>query len=326
MGALDHQLGIVDEVTYGTPVTVTKFYEYNSESISETEGRTEGDPLRSGTFVQRNDRFTPYFAGAAGTVQLDVMTKGFGYWLKHMLGAVATTGPAETTVFTHSGTVNELIGDMFSLQVNRPFHPAGTNQPFTYSGGKITKWTLSNSVDGNLVCDLDVDFQTVSDAIALATASYPTSMENLTWAGGVVTIGGSAFDITEFSCSWDNAYNVDRRFIRANTLKKEPTNGRRMGEFSMSADFSDLTQRARAHSATRAGALAQIIATWNGPTLLGSTLFPQLKLTIPAARFDSWTGATEGPTGISQTLSGVVRWTGTGSPITLDYASADTTP
>jgi hypothetical protein len=326
MGALDHQLGIVDEVTYGTAVTVTKFFEYNSESITETEGRTEGDPLRTGTFFKRSDRFTPYFAGAAGTVQLDVMTKGFGYLLKHMLGSVATTGPVETSVYTHTGTVGELIGDMFTLQVNRPFHPAGTNQAFTYSGGKITKWTLSNAVDGNLVCDLECDFQTVSDAIALATAVYPTSMENLTWAGGVVSIGGSNYDITEFSCSFDNAAAVDRRFIRANTLKKEPTNGRRMGEFSLSADFDSMTQRNRAHATTRSAALAQIIATWNGPTLLGSSLFPQLKVTIPAARFDSWTGATDGPTGISQTLSGVVRYDGSASPISLAYATADVTP
>lgn len=327
MAALDHQLGIVDEVTYGTLVTPTKFFEYNTEAISEAEGRTEGDPLRSATFAQRNDRFTPWFSGAAGNVQLDVMTKGFGYLLKHMLGAVATTGPTETTVYTHTGTVSDLIGDMFTLQLNRPFHPTGTNQPFAYLGGKVTKWTLSNSVDGNLVCDLELDFQNVDTATALATASYPSGMENLTWAGGVVSIGGSAYDITEFSCSWDNAANVDRRYIRGNTLKKEPINGRRMGEFSLSADFDSMTQRNRAHAATRSAALAQIIGTWTGPTLLGSTIFPNLKVTIPAARFDSWTAAAADSSGqISQELTGVMRYDGSASPVTLAYQSADVTP
>src|SRR5688500_1779191 len=124
MAQLDHQLGIVDEVTYGTAVTVTKFFEYNSESIEETAGRTEGNPMRAG-FTLRNDRFTPYFSGAARSIELDVMTKGFGYWLKHMTGAVATTGPAETVVYTHTGTFGDLLGDFFTCQVNRPFHPAG---------------------------------------------------------------------------------------------------------------------------------------------------------------------------------------------------------
>lgn len=326
ISVIDQQIGVVDETVYGTPVTVTKFLEFNTESITESEGRTEGDPLRVGTWVKRSDRFTPYFAGAAGSVQVDVMTKGFGFWLKHMFGQVATTGPAETTVYTHTGTMADIIGKSFTLQVARPFHPSGTVQPFTYSGGKVTKWQLSNSVDGNLVADLDVDFQNVSDVIALATASYPASMENFTWAGGVVTVGGSAFDVTEFSASGDNGLDTGRRQIRGNTLKKEPTGGRRDLSWSMKADFQGMTQRTLVHATTRAGALAQIVATWNGPTLLGTTLFPKLTLTIPAARFDSWKGADDKPVGLDQELSGVGLFDGALSPATISYATADVTP
>lgn len=323
MGALDQQIAFVDEVTYGTPVTVTKFFEYNTESISESEGRTEGTPLRVGQFHKRTDRFTPYFSGASGSIQLDVMTKGFGWLLKHMLGGVVTTGPAETSVYTHTGTESDLIGKFFTCQVTRPFHPSGTVQPFTYSGGKITEWTLSNSVDGNLVADLSVDFQTVSDVVATATAVYPSGMENLTWAGGVVSIGGSAYDVTEVSIGLNLGLNTDRRFIRANTLKKEPTGGQREGTFSIQADFDSLTQRNRAHAATRAAAQATVVATWNGPTLLGSTLYPQLQVTIPV-RFDEWQAANSGPEGITQTLSGVWR-SDTSSAATIVYKSADVT-
>lgn len=325
MGALDQQIGLINEVAYGTLLTPTKFIEFNQEGISETESRTEGDPLRVGTFVKRNDRFTPYFGGAAGSVQFDVMTKGFGWFLQHMLGQVVTTGPTETTVYTHTGTMADLLGKFFSLQVARPFHPTGTVQPFAYLGGKCTKWQLSNSVDGNLVCDLDLDFQNVDTATALATAAYPASMENLTWAGGVVTIGGSSYDITEISMSGDNGLNVGRRQIRANTLKKEPTGGRRELTWSMKADFDSMTQRNRAHATTRAGALAIITATWNGPTLLGTTLFPQLQVTIPAGRFDSWKAANDKPEGIDQELSGVGLYDGSASPVTMVYKTADVT-
>lgn len=323
---LDHQIGFADESVYGTPVTVSRFFEYNSEGIAESEGRTEGDPLRVGTYARRSDRFTPYFAGAAGTVQLDVMSKGFGYFLKHMLGTVATTGPAETVVYTHTGTVGELLGDYFTCQVNRPFHPSGTNQAFTYSGGKVTEWTLSNSVDGNLVLDLGMDFQQVATATALASASYPSGMDNLTWAGGVVTVGGTQFDVTEISVSGNNGLDVERRQIRGNTLKKEPTAGRREITWSLSADFDSLTQRNRAHAAARADALASIVATWNGPTLAGTTLYPQYKVTIPAARFDSWEAAAAGPDAISQSLSGVGLFDGTNSAISVAYQTVDTTP
>lgn len=325
---IDHQIGFGDESTYGTAVTVDRFFEYNSEAIAETEGRTEGDPLRVGQHYRRSDRWTPYFSGAAGPVQLDVLTKGFGYFLKHMLGTTGTTGPAETAAYTHAGTVGDLWGDFFTCQVVRPFNPSGTAQAFTYSGGKITEWALSNAVDGNLLLDLGLDFQQVATDTAKATASYPSGMENLSWAGAVVTIGGSQYDVTDISISGNNGVNVDRRFLAGTTDKKEPTSGRRELTFSLTADFDSLTQRNRAHADARADALAEIVATWTGPTAIAGTttpLYPKLTVTIPAARFDSWQGAAGGPEGITQTLSGVGLDDTTGTTVEIDYVSADAT-
>ena len=326
MAALDHQLGVADESTYGVAVTPSRFFEYESEGISESYGRTEGDPLRVGSGFVRSDRFTPYFSGAAGTVQLTAMTKGFGYWLKHMMGAVATSGPAETTVYTHTGTEASLQGDSFTLQVNRPFHPSGTNQAFTYRGGKIAEWTLANSVDGNLLLDLGCDFQQVDTATALAAAAYPASMDPFSWVGGFVTIGGANYDVTEFSLTVNNGLDVDRRAIRTNADKKEPTSGRREASFSLSADFDSLSNRNRAAATARAGALAAVTGVWRGPTLLGTTIYPEFSVSIAAARFDEWSGATEGPDAISQSLSGAVRYDGSTSPVAITYKSADSTP
>lgn len=324
MAQLDHQLGVVDETTYADAVTVTRFFEYNSESIQETEGRTEGDPLRAG-FTKRNDRFTPYFSGAAGTLEFDVLTKGFGFWLKHMLGAVDTTGPDDTSVYTHTGTMADLYGSSFTCQVNKPFHPAGTNQAFTYSGGKVTNWSLANSVDANLVLSLDCDFADVATNVSLASASYPTSMEPLSWAGAVLLLADATYDITEFSVSCNNNLDVDRRQIRGNTQKKEPTGARREVEWSISADFDSLTQRNRAHSTTRSGALAKIVAKWTGPTLLGASTYPSVEVTVAAGRFDNWSAPTQGTEGIAQELSGVGLFDGTNSPVKIVVANADST-
>lgn len=326
MGAMDHQLLVKDEVTYGVAVTPDRGFEYESFAPTETYGRTEGDPLRVGSSYMTADRHTPYFAGATGTLQMSVMTKGFAFWLEHMLGAVATTGPDETVVYTHTGTEGGLYGKSLTLQMNRPFHPSGTDQPFLYSGGKVTDWTLSNSVEGNLLLDLGLDFMQADTATGLASATYPSAMDNFTWAGGVVTIGGTAYDVTEISLQGSNGYNVDRRQIRGNTDKKEPTSGRREGSFSLSADFESLAQRNRAASVVRDDNTAALTATWQGPRLLGTTLYPQLVVTVPAARFDEWSTASEGPEGITQSLSGAIRFNRSDSPITIAYSTADATP
>jgi hypothetical protein len=324
MTALDQQVVFGDEVTYGSPVTPVRAYEFNSESIEDSFARTEGDPLRVGTYVKRTDRFTPYYEGASGSIEFDVMTKGFGFLLKHMFGGVVTTGPTETNVYTHTATMSDLYGKSFTCQVGRPLNPSGTVQPFTFEGGKITEWTLSNSVLDNLVLELNCDFQQVSTATALVTAAYPALMENLTWAGGVVTVGGTQADLTEFSMSVNNGLNTDRRYISGSTDKKEPVGGRREVTWSMTADFDSLVHRNRAASATAAGALATIVAKWEGPTLLGTTIKPSLQVNITGPRFDSWQAANEGPEGIMQELSGVGLYDGSSSAVSAVYRSADT--
>lgn len=323
MSVVDHQLMVKAETTYGTAVTVDKTFEFNSESITESWLRTEGDPLRKGVFFQREDRHTPYFGGAAGSIELDVMTKGFGFWLEQMLGSVST-GTVTDLTYTHTGTPADLYGTSFTAQVGRPLHPSGTVQPFTFEGGKVTEWELANSVDGNLVATLGCDFQQVATGTALATASYPTGMENLTWAGGVVTIGGTQVPLTEIAIAGNNGLNVERRYIDGSTDKKEPTGGRREATFSCSADFAALTQRAYVAAATAAGNMAEIVATWTGPTLAGASTYPHLKVTLQT-RLDEWAANADAPEGIMQSLSGVVRSDGT-DDLEIEYVSVDSTP
>lgn len=323
MGGMDFQIGFGDESTYGTAVTPTRFFEYDSESIEESEGRTEGDPLRGGSAFLRHDRFTPYFSGASGSVSMAVLTKGFGYFLKHMLGQSSSSAAVDGK-YTHTGTEGDLFGKSFTMQMNRPFNPSGTSQAFTYRGGSVTEWTLQNSVDGNLMLELGLDFQQVSTATALATPVYPAAMDNFTWAGGVLQVGGTSVDVTEISLQGNNGYNVDRRQIRGNTDKKQPTSNRREGSFSLKADFESMALRNRVRVDARDDALATIVATWTGPRLIGTTSRPTLVATIPAGRFDEWKGATEGTEAIEQELSGAVRWNGSQSPISIAYGSADT--
>ncbi len=323
MTTLNTQLGIVDETTYGTPVTVTRFYEYTSESIQLQTGRVESPALRTGTRVLRSDRFEPYRMGAAGRLQLDVPTKGFGLMLKHMMGTAAI-GSVTDANQTQTFTVGSLLGDFFTLQVTRPFNPAGTVQAFTYHGCKVTDWTLSCDLDGFLMADIGIDAEDEDTSTALATASYPADFRCFSFVGAAATIGGSAIELKNFSISGDNALDTDRRYLRASALKKEPVeNGMRSYEWSATADFSDLTQYNRFASATRAGALAAIVATFDGPVAHGGTTLPRLEITIPAARFDAVDVNVSGPAALMQDMSGVALFDGTNSPVTITYRTTD---
>lgn len=321
MGAHDQQMGVIDEVTFNTPLTVTRFFEYGGDAMPVTPiaGRTESDPMRVGSRVRRQARVVPYPHHAEGHVDLDVMNKGFGFWLKHLLPSVATTGSGPYVhTATEGASSSALMGKSFTAQFNAPFHPTGTNQPFTFAGGKVPQWSLGCDVDGMLVLGLDLWFASWTTATALATAAYPSSMTNFAWSHGVVTVAGSAFDLNAFSLEVNQNMDLDRRQIRGNTAPKEPTPGRMEGSFSLEADFDSLTQFNRVHSSTVAGLSAQIVGTWtNGADII--------TVTIPGARFDELGfGGDRGA--LNQELSGVVEYDGTNSPITIAYTTSDTTP
>lgn len=326
MPSTDGQWGFKKETTVGTAVTVDRFQEYQSESLEFTHGRVDSEPLRSGQHGQRDDRWTPFAQSAAGTITFDVLTKNFAFFLEHMLGSVATSGPADS-VYTHTGTVGSLWTKAFTCQVNRPLYTTG-NQAFTLAGTKIKTWKLSNSLDGNLVGEFEVDAMSYSTATALASASYPSSMDNFSFAGGAVTIGGSGFDVTEFSVSMDNKLKTDERRYLGNTRKEAVVAGQRRPEFALKGDFDGLTQFNRVASATRAGALASVVATWTGPILAGVSAYPQVIVTLGAARFDA--AAFDNPGGlepIEMELTGVgLDPTAGGGGVSIVVKTVESTP
>lgn len=323
ISALDAQIGFAEETTPGVIAVPSRFVEFNSESITATYARIDSNGLRPGRQYRSASGFTPYVEGAAGDIELEVGSKGFGLFLKHMLGNITTTPGAAGEVNTHTATPGNLAGKSLTCQVGRPFYTGAPVQPFTYAGGKVASWELSNSNDGNLMCTLGMDFATEDTATALAAASYPTGIETFSWVGGSVTIAGTAFDVTDASVTGDNALNTDRRYLRKNAAKKEQRgNDYRSGGFSLTADFDSLTQRNRVAAATAAGAMAEIVLDWTGKVLAGATTFPSLTVTIQG-RFDTFAANVGGPAAVTQALTGAYLG---GSAISIAYKSIDAAP
>jgi hypothetical protein len=323
---LETQFGFKDEVTYGTAVVVDRFMEYNTEGIKADRARVEYTGLRASHRVQRSDRFVPVDKGAAGPVTFNPLTVGFGFWLKHMLGTVAT-GATSDSVTPHTGTIGSLAGDAFTAQANRYDAVSAANRAFTWEGGKIASWELACDVDGLLTCTLNMDFETEETGTALASASYPSGGELLSWAGGAVTIAATATPVTSFKVACDNGLKLDRYKLRGNTQKQQPLENKpRMITWELTADFDSLTNYNRFVSDTASGALAAIVGTWTGPTLVGVSSYGSLAVTVDEARFDSAEISVAGPEIIEAKFSGRGLYDGSNSPVTMVYTTADATP
>lgn len=322
--------GIGSESTYGTAVNVNKFFEISKEDLKGNYTRQQADAL-SASFVDRADRYSIAHKGASGSVDVEVLTKGFGNWLRFMFGTVGTSGPVESSAYTHTATIGELFGDTFTAQVGRSTVD-GVIKPWTYEGGKVTDFSFDNAVDGTLKSSIGMDFERESSpdvptgAYQLQTNVPVVGAEVLAWQGGTITIAGEVTDISEFSVKVDNGLNVDRFYINAAASKKEPTqDGKRQITWNFKTPYQSNSFWKKVAAATASGATGEIVGTWTGLTLLGSTVYPSLTLTIPVARFDEGGPAVDGASMIEQTFSGVGLYDGTNSPITAEYVSGDAT-
>lgn len=189
---LDAQLGFAAESTWGTAVTVTRFLEFTDESLKFEPTWLEPTSLRVGTIFKRASRIKQSRKSVSGDVTFDVLTKGMGLLVKHMLGStVATPTLIAGTAYKQVHVPSGFVGLGLTAQVGRP-EPSGTVRAFTYAGCKCMSWEF-NLEDGSTP-NLKLSFlgRNESTATALATASFLSGASSFDFSQATIKLGGTA--------------------------------------------------------------------------------------------------------------------------------------
>lgn len=330
--SLQSQLGIKQESVFGTVVVDDHFYQFTKAEVTLKQFRADGTGLRSSGFVERSDQVRVAMQGGEIKADLEWMTKGMGYWLKYLLGAVATTGPTDSA-YVHSGTVASPIGNFFTTALNVPLFPSGTDTPLTCGGCKVSAWELHCDVDGVMMLTLTIDCQSIVTSVGLSSASYPASMAPYDWVDIGMTVGAVAMPVKTWSLKCEPGLNVDRYKQQSSALKQEQTaQTRPVFTLDVEPDYTDLTSGYnRVRATLAANSQAAVVITCevaDTGVLIGAATNPKTVITIPKVRFDDMTGIAKDPTAgeVMPKLTGVARWDGTNSPVTIAYTSAETTP
>jgi hypothetical protein len=316
---LGAQVGMVAEVTYGTAVTVTRFFEFIDESFDFTRGRMESAALRPGTRIMRSDDWAASEKAVGGSLGVELQTKGLGILLKHAFGGVATSqpdAPGNPTVYEHLFTPGDLPAA--TVQVGRP-DTAGTAQPFTYTGCVVKDWEIS--VDAKGIGQLKLTFVGQDERldVALATATYPTSPSLLTWVQGAATVAGGAAKIKKFNLKGTNGLDDDRYFLGSALREKPLENAMREVTGVLEAEFDTTADYDR----FRDGTETEIELDFVGPAITGSYNYG-LTITVNA-RIDGKTPTVGGPGVLQRSVPFKVVDNGTTSVKAL-YRTTDTTP
>lgn len=307
------QLGVKAETTWGTFVAPTRFYPLISESLTEEIDRLESEGIVTGLRVLNTAQWAAGNVDVGGDIETELYQQGMGALLKACFGAVSTSGAGP---YTHTFTPGDLTDDHLSVQVGKP-DVAGTVQPFSFSGMKVTDWELSMEAGGLVTLSTSLVGKQLATSESLATASFGTGTATpFTFKHASATIAGGAANVKKLTIQGSNGLDGDRRFI-GSEYRAEPLEAE-LREYGGTVDleFESLTQMNRFRNATEVALVATISA--GASASLTTTM---------NVRFDGATPEVDGR-GIVQ-LSAPYKCIGSttdASAITAVLISNDTTP
>lgn len=275
---LDSAIVFGKETTYGTAVTPDRGFEGHGDSWKLSQEVIESMGFRGGMHTKRSDRVLVLNKGGAGSLEIDVLNKGFGFLLQAMLGSV--TGPTvigTTTAYqTVATTGSTEPGTSYTVQVQR-VDTGGTVRAYTHEGCMVTGWSLNQDNSGFLVANLDFDFENVVTNTAAATPTYPTDAFPFHWGECSVTVNGAAVEARSLSLTGDLALKTDRYYLRGSTNKKKPV---RAGVPSFTGSISADFESNALYDLFVASDPVPIVATWTG-AVIGSGQNYKLTVEMP---------------------------------------------
>lgn len=314
---LDAQLGLKLESTYGTAVTVDKFYEFNEESLAFEPTWLEPSALRVGTKYKREGRVVQSRTGVNGSVSLEHSTRGMGTIWKWLLASGVTTPTqiAATTAYSQIHTPGDYMGKSMTVQVGRP-EPGGTVRAHTFAGCKATSWEFSVSDNEYAMLSFDVDGKSEATDTALATASYTSGASVFNFAqASTFKLGGTASTtsgetsvasgtavtavVRGITIRGENPMATERYGLGNSGLKNEPLeNAIPTITGSMEAEWD----KATFYDAFKANTTTAVELMFVGDEIASTGSYNTLSIILPAVKFKASPFQVGGPDVVSGSL------------------------
>lgn len=236
------QLGMVAETTYGTAVTVNRFFPLVNESVTRDIERMESEGIIAGARFVRSDQWAPGRVNVTGDVGMELYQQNMALVFEHMLGSITSSWNGGTDIATHTVTPGNLTGKSLTVQIGKP-GTAGTVHPFTYAGVKIASWEVGLTEGEIATLGLTLLAQSETTGTALASASFITdAAKPFHFLHGTMSVSGTSLCVRAITFSGDNMLSTDRRCIGQATIDEPLEMALREYTGTMTVEFTNLTQ------------------------------------------------------------------------------------
>lgn len=260
---LGGQWGYVTESSVGTAATVNKFLPVLSSEIGSEIEPLESEGIRAGRLVTAI--WKQGYDNISGTVEMELWNADIASLFKHMFGSVsvATNG----SLWDYTYTPADLTGKSMTIQQAVPTID-GTVRPSTFTGCKVTGWSLTAEAGQIANLSLDIGAMTATNGISLASASYDAALAPFVFSESFLVIDGSTNAvIRQIELNCDTGL-TDRPRLGSRTSQQYLQNGRREFTGTFTKDFESLGE----YDKYRAGEATDLVLVFdNGSEMLEIT-------------------------------------------------------
>lgn len=275
-------IGIAKEAVRGTAETSATYW---LPKVTMSYDDTIEEVMDESSIGVIEDSVNSVIVGKSGEGEIEgnIYDKSFGLVLLSALGGVSTSGPAETTVYTHTFT----IAQSAQHQALTIFQDDG-NQDYKYALAMISQLDLDVAL--GQFAKFTAQFRSKVGATATLTPSYTAENHFLPQHGSIkiaTNIAGlgaaSAIDIRSVKLSINKNIEDDRKLGSV-----DPTdilNKQTSIEGSVELVFNSETFKTQMLAST---AQAMRIRLTNSDVIIGSTLNPQITIDLAKVKFSNF--------------------------------------
>lgn len=244
------QFGIAPEVTYGTYVAPTRFYEAKKAGVSKVKNTASWDGLAAGRLLDRADgRAVTTKAAKASIDELVCTNRDMGLLLNMIFGGtVAPVQQVATIAYLQTHALTDTYGKSFVAQSGVPLI-GGAVTAQSALGCKVTEAEFSCGVDDLLTVKVEADGRDLTEAQALAAASYAAARRPFHFGQMAVkigaTVGGAvaADGVRKVTLKVGRKLKTDQFYANGAGLKDQPvTNDKVEVTGTISVDYKVATQ------------------------------------------------------------------------------------
>ena len=205
-------IGSGEESTWGTAVARSAWRPAISSNLLRTVERVPRPNLQTGAAgVMRRSHFTAA-DNAGGSVSIELTYENCGMWVKHLLGAAATTG---SSPYTHTYTLGTLPTGLTIENIR------GTGTSEVFEGCRINTGTFAVSAGGVMSLDLDIIAETSAARGTAPTPSYGAGDTPVLHShAGQFSFNSVSYDLVSMSLAVNNA--LARRQLLGSAVTKQP--------------------------------------------------------------------------------------------------------